>query len=939
MYWPLMDGEGKLGNMFNSLLIVFGACLMVFNIIRYWKFMEASAKVLEGNRRLLRLRGAGLSFLSFFLIGYIVAAFNAPGLILALVFFFGSIYVYVSLTLMMQFVSAQQHQMNEALIDASDTEVKTGMYNLNGFSRHAADVVKANPDKSFMIVQWDLDEFKVFNDINGYQNGDMLLRGIGLNSPGMIPKGLVFGHLNSDHFVLLAEKTDHAADEVYESIGGMLRKLNGGESLRFHMGICEVDDTEANIASLCDHALIALRTVKGQYRDHYAWYQPAMRKSIIEETQLASEMDSALSSDQFRVWFQPQVNYKSGKISGAEALVRWIHPEKGVIPPIQFIPLFEKNGFITKLDHYIWDHVCAFQRKWIDNGHEAYPVSINISRRDIYSDDLVATITALIEKYDLDPSLLHLEITESVYMASPEKMNKIVDTLTKKGFHVEIDDFGSGYSSLNTLKDMKVNTLKLDMKFLQQSENSDRSGRIISAMIRMADWLDVGTIAEGVETKEQADFLKSMGCYQMQGYYFYKPMKESDYEAVLLQPEAAQNEIAVNRKYLDGSLDFMDSSAQTTLMFNSFTGNAMIADYHGGVLELLRINDHLLNRLSEEAEDFSEFYHNMFGRLEEDQQAVLKAALDEAVSGNRETNCVISILPRTEAQIKRWLNLRMRVISSRGKSAVVYFSVEDITVHWKMEELEQEMEKIFQNVPAGIVTLEITPDRTIEYQYVSDFVYDLLCLNPEDYRTKEQRSKLDLGITCEMADELLRDSDHMVHYYERLMNRGSENNYFYLHIEMILREEDDRKVVYAVLSDVTERIDKDAQQNAIMKAIPGGFVRYSCDELEEISYISEGLLELLGYTREEFADRYHDRFSEIIYEEDRERVLAEIDEQIGSSGNWDMCKYRIRTKSGQLRWVYDAAYVTTDSNGRKWFNVVILDLNRQTDNEQWISQK
>ncbi len=910
---------------------------MVINIVRYWNFMEASSQILEGNRKLLRWRTVGLILLCFFLIGYIVAVFNITSLIFALVLFFGSVYVFAVLALMMELTDTQKKVMHEAVIDASDTEVKTGMYSLEGFSRHAAEVIRSHPEKTYMIVQWDLDDFKVYNDINGYQNGDLLLRGIGLASPKNIKDGLVFGHLNSDHFVLLAERSEQTAEKIYSSIDKMLRELTNGDGISFHMGICPVDDPDENIAILCDHALIAVKTIKGQYQERYAWYDPGMRDQIVEENMLASEMDSALAAGQFHVWYQPQVNYKTGKISGAEALVRWIHPEKGIIPPFRFIPLFEKNGFITKLDHYIWDHVCAFQRSWIDSGHEAFPVSINISRRDIYSDDLVLAITTLMDKYDLDPSLLHLEITESVYMASPEKMSRIVDILQKKGFIVEIDDFGSGYSSLNTLKDMKVNTLKLDMKFLQQSENSDRSGRIISAMIRMADWLDVGTIAEGVETKEQADFLKSMGCFNLQGYYFYKPMNEESYKAILSGSDSAQNEAPVSRQYLKGSLDFMDSSAQVTLMFNSFTGNAMIADYHNGILELLRINEHLLKRFSEKQEEYEEYRKNLLDRFEPDQQKILTAAMDKAMAENRETECVIKVLPKSPEGSLVWLNIRMRVISSRGTSTVLYFSIQDITVHRKMEDLEEELEKIFRNVPSGIVTFEVSPDQEPEYHYISDFAYKLFHLDPEEYRSPDQCRKPDLGITRDMTEELLEGPDHSVHYFEKRVTRTSDGTNFWLQAGMVLHEEGGHKMVYAMLNDVTERYEKDEQQYAIMKAMPGGFIRYSCDEKEEVAYISEGLLNLLGYTRKEYAEKFHDRFSPMVYEADRKRILSEISDQIGDEGDWDICKYRILTKSGQIRWVYDAAYVTTDSNGRRWFNVVILDLNMQTDNDRWLS--
>ncbi len=922
--------------MIDRILIILGACLMVFNIVQYWRFMAASSHLLESNRKLMAWRNAALGFLVFFLIGYTIAATSETDLILALVFLFGSIYVLVSLSLLMMFVSTQREILSSAVIEAADTEAATGMFNLNGFSRHASEIIRANPSKSYMIVQWDIDNFKIYNDLNGYLSGDELLAKIGMNSQKMIGKGLVFGHLNSDHFVILAENSPQAAEEISQDIDRMLRLINEGDCLTSHMGICAVRDPGDSIADLCNHALIALRTIKGQYEEHYAWYREDMRSQIIEESRIAAEMENALEEGQFQVWFQPQVNYATGKISGAEALVRWIHPEKGMIPPGVFIPLFERNGFITRMDQYVWERVCAFQRNWIDSGHEPYPLSVNISRRDIFSCDIVQVITSLVQKYRIAPELLHLEITESAYISSPEQINSMMKSLQENGFTVEIDDFGSGYSSLNTLKDLKFNTLKMDMKFLERSENESRSGRIISSMIRMADWLDVNIIAEGVETKAQADFLKSMGCSMMQGYYFFRPMSENDYWQILLKPDAADFRRHEERTFRSGALDFMDSSAQTTLIFNSFTGTALIVDYHGGIMEMLRVNDRFIKMFHEQAEVFEVFRHDLFERFEPDQQAVLREAADRAAREDVESECVLRMVPARAEQGARWLSLRMRAISHKGQSTILYVAVTDVTAHRQLEELERRMEMIFRNMPAGIATFDLDDVGNIRFQYISDYCYRLFRLEPGSGRSC-RLSGTDFGITPAMTRELLQDSGNAVHSFEELVCRKSDGSSFWLRTIMILREEMGQKTVYALLSDITERYEQNSQLYAIMKAIPGGFIRYSCDEREEVSYISEGFLEMLEITREEFSEKYHDRFSPIVYEEDRERVLGEIDEQIERNGESDMCKYRIRTKSGQLRWVYDAAFVTADSAGRRWFNVVVLDLNRQTDNEKWLS--
>jgi len=232
----------------------------------------------------------------------------------------------------------------------------------------------------------------------------------------------------------------------------------------------------------------------------------------------------------------PRASSRSGtRVVGAEALVRWRDPERGIVPPAKFIPLFEENGFVTRLDEYVWDQACRFMRSWMDEGHDPMPVSVNISRRDIFARDLFLELTDLVDRYDLDPSLLHLEITETAFISNPEDINRLVDRLQAAGFHVELDDFGSGYSSLNTLKDMMVDTIKLDMKFLQGGRNEGRRGRILDAVVRMADVLGINTIAEGVEAKEQADFLESLGCHKLQGFYFAKPLPEARYREMLVE--------------------------------------------------------------------------------------------------------------------------------------------------------------------------------------------------------------------------------------------------------------------------------------------------------------------------------------------------------------------------------------------------------------------
>ena len=211
-------------------------------------------------------------------------------------------------------------------------------------------------------------------------------------------------------------------------------------------------------------------------------------------------------------------------------LVRWIDPERGMILPGDFIPVFEQNGFIMKLDYYVWEKTCQLLRRWLDEGRNPYPISVNVSRVSLYNPRLAEVLGDLVKQYDIPPRLLQLELTESAYTTNQQSTKAIMSTLQQMGFCILMDDFGSGYSSLNVLKDIEVDVLKIDMKFLSNTENEARSENILAAVVRMAKWLNLPVIAEGVERKEQVLFLRSIGCEFVQGYYFAKPMPVEDFE-------------------------------------------------------------------------------------------------------------------------------------------------------------------------------------------------------------------------------------------------------------------------------------------------------------------------------------------------------------------------------------------------------------------------
>jgi EAL domain-containing protein (putative c-di-GMP-specific phosphodiesterase class I) len=256
-----------------------------------------------------------------------------------------------------------------------------------------------------------------------------------------------------------------------------------------------------------------------------------MGHDLQREKVMVGEFDRALAAGEFQMYLQPQVAVDNHGILGAEALVRWDHPVRGMIPPSEFIPVFEKSGYIPRLDRYMWELACRQLRKWKDEGRENLHISVNISPKDFYFVDIYETFTSLVERYGVSPTNLKLEITETALMEEVSKQMDLLRRLRDYGFHVEIDDFGSGYSSLNTLKDIEVDVLKLDMGFLRQTSHEERSKTIMNAVINMSKNLGLTVVTEGVETAEQVAYLTEAGCDVFQGYYFARPMPVTEFES------------------------------------------------------------------------------------------------------------------------------------------------------------------------------------------------------------------------------------------------------------------------------------------------------------------------------------------------------------------------------------------------------------------------
>ena len=411
----------------------------------------------------------------------------------------------------------------------------TGLYNRNKFFECTRKLIDEHEDTLFAFIHCDIDRFRLVNSYFGEEEGDKLIKFMG-RSVKQAEKRFPFctyGRIESDVFCVVVPYFEDVVEKAIKDFTEALINYNPSYYIEPSFGIYIIDTRNISVETMYSRSAMAAKKCKDKYMTYTAFYDNGMAEELFNKQELINDMQEALDNEQFVVYFQPKYSFKKKAFCGAEALVRWNHPRKGFISPGEFIPIFEQNGCIAQLDYYVREHTCILLRKWIDLGLNPYPVSVNISRVNMYNPRLVEIISSLTKKYNLPNSILNLELTESAYMDNPDTMIKIVMALQKKGFVVMMDDFGSGYSSLNTLKDIPVDYLKVDMKFLQTGKSNGRSEKILVSVVKMAKLLDLPVIVEGVETEEQKDFLESISCEYVQGYYFARPMPPKDYEEIL----------------------------------------------------------------------------------------------------------------------------------------------------------------------------------------------------------------------------------------------------------------------------------------------------------------------------------------------------------------------------------------------------------------------
>lgn len=423
----------------------------------------------------------------------------------------------------------------------SEKDTLTALPNMRAFLQSAQVLIEEHPEEEYEIVRMDIERFRIISEMFGIDEGDKLLKFIAVKIQEYLDEEdeVAYCRIASDVFAMCIPVHSYSVDTMIQKLQKAVMEYpkNYEVVLSFGRYYVTKEDREQKVpvSNLVDRAAAAQITIKGNYLQHVAVYDESIRKKEADEAMILSEMNHALENGEFQVYLQPKVNMQTGKIIGSEALVRWQHPGKGLISPAAFVPVFEKNGFIIEIDKYMIRNTCAIIRRWIDSGIPVYPVSVNLSRLNLYNKRIIQDIREYVEEYQIPREYISFEITESAFSGDNSYIKILAEKLQKEHFKVLMDDFGSGYSSLNTLKEIPVDVLKIDLKFLPAGENDEKANLIIKHVVEMAVDLDLMIIVEGVEREEQVEFLTKIGCKIAQGFYYYRPISFQEYEVKVTQ--------------------------------------------------------------------------------------------------------------------------------------------------------------------------------------------------------------------------------------------------------------------------------------------------------------------------------------------------------------------------------------------------------------------
>lgn len=572
---------------------------------------------------------------------------------------------------------------NSLLVNTLEKDSLTNLYTKEAFFGYVEKYLKDSKD-NFDLIGLNVERFKLVNDIFGMKEGDRLLEFIAkLIEKKFRDYEVICSRAVADQFYIFINRDTDYINILYE-IEREIKAYNLNIEISIHFGVYQINNKEVPISIMCDRVKLAIDSIKGKYNMLYSTYDEKLIEKIKAEQELLNCMEESLKNKDFKVYLQPKSNLITGEVVGAEALIRWVHKDLGFITPNRFIPLFEKNGFITNIDMFVLEEVCSKLKNWIDRGVKPIRISINLSRVDIYNPNLIKMMMVIINKYEVPIEYISLEITETSYTENSKQLIVVVKKLKEIGFNIEMDDFGSGYSSLNMLEELPIDILKLDIKFLETSSKTKNNIGILNFVVGLGRWLDLSLIVEGVETIEQVNYLKSIGYTYGQGYYFAKPMPKDDFDNYLIKnrnkKEVFDEDNNLKNKFIPliELEEILNPNSQFSKIFESEISVLSVQEYSNGNLSTIRANKRFFKKMDITSEMIYDKNLNLFQLVHKDDILKAKENINEIISTNK--SLLTELRLKKSNNSKDYFKIQVRVIPLEITylKSILLFSYENI---------------------------------------------------------------------------------------------------------------------------------------------------------------------------------------------------------------------------------------------------------------------
>ncbi len=615
---------------------------------------------------------------------------------------------------------------NKIKAEMRELDYLTQIYN-RGYFYKKCQLFLSKTNSKYIIVAFDIAKFKKINEYYGTDEADNILKDISqmLIDFYTLDTIKIFGRIESDKFSWIMPSNKEKLEKIFSSIASISNKYE--HSISFKMGVYEIEDNNMPIVEAYARANLAGKSIKADFDKNIQYFDAKMVSNFENEQFVLSNIDKAMTDGNIVVFFQPKFDLQANEVCGAEALVRWIDPKKGMISPGAFIPTLENNGLITKLDKYMWDKTARHLAEWCKQGLNPYPVSINISKVDLLEPDLPEYLESIVRKYQIPHDIFQLEITESAYVDASVDVTSILKSFKNKGFTILMDDFGSGYSSLNTLREFPIDVIKIDLKFLTNFNNGvegDKGRTIIESIVSMAKRLNLGIVVEGTETIEQVNFVKSIGCEIAQGYYFSKPIAAKDYIDLIKQNRKLSKDSMFNSRTSDECI--WNKNTLTQDFFNNVNGALGVFAVRRDELSPVKLNEKYFDLIEQSRKEYYASVRNIYESIYPSDLDMLMDTLSRVKVENKPKTVVYKRI-NSNGNIK-WIKATFTYMQNEDSITSLYFaSLDDIT---EFKNMQRDVLEMADSFDSGIIKCDLKTNKVVFY---NDKILDILGLTKDEF--------------------------------------------------------------------------------------------------------------------------------------------------------------------------------------------------------------